>query len=150
MRASALAIGVGVGISGLVAARVCTKLAKPVLVLRVLYKLCADVRVAVHREHSSCQFWLRLRLGWFTCARLLSACVQYVCVCVCAVDKEVMGWGENDRGVSFTFGAEVVAKFLHKHDLDLICRAHQVRASSPLSPLPSPLSSLLSPRRTHC
>ena len=41
-------------------------------------------------------------------------------------DKEVMGWGENDRGVSFTFGAEVVAKFLHKHDLDLICRAHQV------------------------
>lgn len=36
------------------------------------------------------------------------------------------GWGENDRGVSFTFGPEVVAKFLHKHDLDLICRAHQV------------------------
>ena len=42
-------------------------------------------------------------------------------------DKEVTGWGENDRGVSFTFGSEVVAKFLHKHDLDLICRAHQVR-----------------------
>lgn len=41
-------------------------------------------------------------------------------------DKDVMGWGENDRGVSFTFGSEVVAKFLHKHDLDLICRAHQV------------------------
>ena len=41
-------------------------------------------------------------------------------------DKEVNGWGENDRGVSFTFGAEVVSKFLHKHDLDLICRAHQV------------------------
>uniref|UniRef100_A0A2K6SDZ7 Serine/threonine-protein phosphatase n=1 Tax=Saimiri boliviensis boliviensis TaxID=39432 RepID=A0A2K6SDZ7_SAIBB len=40
-------------------------------------------------------------------------------------DKHVQGWGENDRGVSFTFGAEVVAKFLHKHDLDLICRAHQ-------------------------
>jgi hypothetical protein len=38
-----------------------------------------------------------------------------------------MGWGENDRGVSFTFGAEVVSKFLHKHDFDLICRAHQVR-----------------------
>jgi len=44
-------------------------------------------------------------------------------------DKETMGWGENDRGVSFTFGAEVVAKFLHKHDLDLICRAHQVGGS---------------------
>ncbi|XP_076697793.2 serine/threonine-protein phosphatase PP1-gamma catalytic subunit-like isoform X4 [Callospermophilus lateralis] len=41
-------------------------------------------------------------------------------------DKDVLGWGENDRGVSFRFGAEVVAKFLHKHDLDLICRPHQV------------------------
>ena len=41
-------------------------------------------------------------------------------------DKEVNGWGENDRGVSFTFGGEIVSKFLHKHDLDLICRAHQV------------------------
>lgn len=44
-------------------------------------------------------------------------------------DKDVLGWGENDRGVSFTFGSEVVAKFLHKHDLDLICRAHQVITS---------------------
>ncbi|CAB4068846.1 PPP1C [Lepeophtheirus salmonis] len=41
-------------------------------------------------------------------------------------DKDVEGWGENDRGVSFTFGADVVSKFLEKHDLDLICRAHQV------------------------
>ncbi|KAK6322769.1 hypothetical protein J4Q44_G00075610 [Coregonus suidteri] len=41
-------------------------------------------------------------------------------------DKDVLGWGENDRGVSFTFGADVVAIFLHKHDMDLICRAHQV------------------------
>src|SRR5262249_26240780 len=41
-------------------------------------------------------------------------------------DKDVAGWGENDRGVSFTFGADVVARFLQKHDLDLICRAHQV------------------------
>lgn len=40
--------------------------------------------------------------------------------------QDTMGWGENDRGVSFTFGAEVAAKFLHKHDFDLICRAHQV------------------------
>ena len=37
-----------------------------------------------------------------------------------------MGWGENDRGVSFTFGPEIVSKFLAKHDMDLICRAHQV------------------------
>lgn len=60
-------------------------------------------------------------------------------------DKDTMGWGENDRGVSFTFGAEVnrnmnsiwshvtqeflfqvVGKFLQKHEFDLICRAHQV------------------------
>uniref|UniRef100_A0A8C4X0A4 protein-serine/threonine phosphatase n=1 Tax=Eptatretus burgeri TaxID=7764 RepID=A0A8C4X0A4_EPTBU len=41
-------------------------------------------------------------------------------------DKDVQGWGENDRGVSFTFGADVVNKFLNRHDLDLICRAHQV------------------------
>lgn len=41
-------------------------------------------------------------------------------------EKEVQGWGENDRGVSFTFGPEVVTAFLKKHDLDLICRAHQV------------------------
>jgi len=41
-------------------------------------------------------------------------------------EKELEGWGENDRGVSFTFGADVVAKFLRKHDMDLVCRAHQV------------------------
>ena len=36
------------------------------------------------------------------------------------------GWGENDRGVSYTFGPDSVTEFLQKHDLDLICRAHQV------------------------
>ena len=41
-------------------------------------------------------------------------------------EQEVNGWGENDRGVSFTFGADIVKQFLAKHDLDLICRAHQV------------------------
>uniref|UniRef100_A0A0X3Q0N2 Serine/threonine-protein phosphatase n=1 Tax=Schistocephalus solidus TaxID=70667 RepID=A0A0X3Q0N2_SCHSO len=40
--------------------------------------------------------------------------------------KDVVTWGENDRGVSYTFGAEIVSKFLKKHDFDLICRAHQV------------------------
>ncbi|GAU21852.1 hypothetical protein TSUD_33480, partial [Trifolium subterraneum] len=39
--------------------------------------------------------------------------------------KEVPGWGMNDRGVSYTFGADKVSEFLQKHDLDLICRAHQ-------------------------
>lgn len=41
-------------------------------------------------------------------------------------DKDIVGWGENDRGVSFTFGEDIVAQFLRRHDLDLICRAHQV------------------------
>ncbi|BBH06396.1 type one serine/threonine protein phosphatase 2 [Prunus dulcis] len=33
-------------------------------------------------------------------------------------DRDIKGWGENDR--------DKVAEFLMKHDLDLICRAHQV------------------------
>ena len=41
-------------------------------------------------------------------------------------DKDIQGWGDNDRGVSYTFGADSVTEFLNKHDLDLICRAHQV------------------------
>ncbi|KAH9568154.1 hypothetical protein CY35_03G063200 [Sphagnum magellanicum] len=41
-------------------------------------------------------------------------------------DKDVQGWGENDRGVSHTFGPDTVSEFLQKHDLDLVCRAHQV------------------------
>ena len=44
-------------------------------------------------------------------------------------DKEVARWGENDRGVSYTFGPESVADFLARHDLDLVCRAHQVMSS---------------------
>ncbi|CAD6248956.1 unnamed protein product [Miscanthus lutarioriparius] len=40
--------------------------------------------------------------------------------------NEATGWAMNDRGVSFTFGPDKVNEFLEKHDLDLICRAHQV------------------------
>jgi hypothetical protein len=47
------------------------------------------------------------------------------------------GWGENDRGVSYTFGPDCVADFLQKHDLDLICRAHQVRSAPIKSAWPS-------------
>ena len=57
-------------------------------------------------------------------------------------DKETLGWGENDRGVSFTFGTEIVSKFLTKHDLDLICRAHQVTGFiTPVSVITSACSS---------
>lgn len=41
-------------------------------------------------------------------------------------DNDIKGWGENDRGVSYTFGSDRVDDFLQKHDLDLVCRAHQV------------------------
>lgn len=41
-------------------------------------------------------------------------------------DQNVMGWGYNARGVSYTFGHDIIADFLSRHDLDLICRAHQV------------------------
>ncbi|KAK6915618.1 Calcineurin-like phosphoesterase domain, ApaH type [Dillenia turbinata] len=41
-------------------------------------------------------------------------------------DQSVEGWAESDRGVSCTFGADRVAEFLEKNDLDLICRGHQV------------------------
>ena len=41
-------------------------------------------------------------------------------------DKEVKKWADNERGVSFVFGSDVLKVFLRKNDLDLICRAHQV------------------------
>lgn len=50
-------------------------------------------------------------------------------------DKEITGWSENDRGVSFTFGPDVVTRFLQKHDMELVCRAHQVRWIVPLGSL---------------
>lgn len=42
------------------------------------------------------------------------------------LNQDITGWGENDRGVSYTFGGDVVRQFLKKHDLSLIVRAHQV------------------------
>ena len=41
-------------------------------------------------------------------------------------DEDITGWGENDRGVSYTFGGDVVTEFLEKMGVSLICRAHQV------------------------
>lgn len=41
-------------------------------------------------------------------------------------DPEVQGWGPNDRGISYTFGPDVVTQFLKDFDMDLIVRAHQV------------------------
>merc|ERR1712187_621679 len=36
------------------------------------------------------------------------------------------GFGPNDRGVSVSFGDDVVTSFLQKEDMDLVVRAHQV------------------------
>ena len=41
-------------------------------------------------------------------------------------DACTQGWAESERGVSYTFGADVVSKFLEDHDFDLMVRAHQV------------------------
>lgn len=38
----------------------------------------------------------------------------------------VAGFGANDRGVSVSFGPDVVRAFLQKEELDLVVRAHQV------------------------
>ncbi|KAG5441815.1 GTP-binding nuclear protein gsp1/Ran [Clonorchis sinensis] len=41
-------------------------------------------------------------------------------------NQDITGWIESNRNVSFHFGVDVVSKFLSRHDLDLICRAHEV------------------------
>jgi len=41
-------------------------------------------------------------------------------------DKDVQGWCENERGVSYVFSPEILTVFLKKQEFDLICRAHQV------------------------
>ena len=42
------------------------------------------------------------------------------------LDKDIAGWAENDRGVSFTFRSDMVTSFLQEQDMDLVVRAHQV------------------------
>jgi serine/threonine-protein phosphatase PP1 catalytic subunit len=41
-------------------------------------------------------------------------------------EQQIPGWGYNARGVSYTFGHDVIGEFLEANKLDLICRAHQV------------------------
>eukprot|EP00917_Polyrhabdina_sp_WS-2016_P018986 GHVP01040784.1.p1 GENE.GHVP01040784.1~~GHVP01040784.1.p1 ORF type:complete len:327 (+),score=50.50 GHVP01040784.1:129-1109(+) len=41
-------------------------------------------------------------------------------------DTGQAGWYENERGVSFVFGKDVIEHFLELNDFDLVCRAHQV------------------------
>ena len=41
-------------------------------------------------------------------------------------DEDVRDWEENERGCGYVFGKKPLEDFLKKHDLDLICRGHQV------------------------
>lgn len=43
-------------------------------------------------------------------------------------DKFVSGWRANTRGVSYVFGADVLADFCNRMGIDLVARAHQVVA----------------------
>jgi len=36
------------------------------------------------------------------------------------------GWQDNERGISYTYGQDVVYTFLKENNLDLIVRSHQV------------------------
>ena len=41
-------------------------------------------------------------------------------------DKQVQKWDDNEREFGFTFGPDTISLFLKKHDIDLICRGHQI------------------------
>jgi len=44
----------------------------------------------------------------------------------CDPDSDILGWAENDRGVSYRFGPDALSSFNSRFSLDLIVRAHQV------------------------
>jgi hypothetical protein len=52
----------------------------------------------------------------------LFSCLIFVCL----LFQGVRGWAQNDRGVSYVFGSDVVRSFLQHHNCSLIVRAHQV------------------------
>ena len=47
-------------------------------------------------------------------------------VLLCLLLQGIHGWAQNDRGVSYVFGCDIVRSFLQRHDCSLIVRAHQV------------------------
>ncbi len=49
-----------------------------------------------------------------------------MCDLLWADPDDVPGWSPNDRGVSYTFGRDVLAAFLERSGLELVVRAHQV------------------------
>ncbi|XP_030379282.1 serine/threonine-protein phosphatase PP1-like [Scaptodrosophila lebanonensis] len=49
-----------------------------------------------------------------------------LCDLVWADPENIFGWGTNTRGVSVTFGRNIVDNFVARNDFDLVVRAHQV------------------------
>ena len=42
-------------------------------------------------------------------------------------ESSIKDWAHNEeRGISHIFGPNIIETFLEEHDLDLVCRAHQV------------------------
>ena len=39
---------------------------------------------------------------------------------------EITGWSVSPRGAGYLFGGDIVEKFNHHNNIDLICRAHQL------------------------
>lgn len=42
-------------------------------------------------------------------------------------EQGIHGWAENTRGISYTFGEDVVRKFCKQLKIEMIVRGHQVR-----------------------
>jgi len=44
-------------------------------------------------------------------------------------ELSIDGWAENTRGISYTFGADVVRSFCRQHNIAMVVRGHQVTPS---------------------
>ncbi|KAF1794750.1 Serine-threonine protein phosphatase, N-terminal [Phytophthora cactorum] len=81
---------------------------------------CASIN-RIYGFYDECKRRYNIKL-WKT----FTDCFNCLPVAAIVDEKIFCMHGENDRGVSFTFGPDIVSQFLKRHDLDLICRAHQV------------------------
>jgi serine/threonine-protein phosphatase PP1 catalytic subunit len=93
---------------------------------------CLPLAAVIDEKIFCCHGGLSPELGNFDSVRRLQRPMDIpdtglVCDLLWAdPDKDISGWVDNDRGVSYTFGPDVAASFLAQHSLDLIVRAHQV------------------------
>lgn len=42
----------------------------------------------------------------------------------CEILQDIIGWGENDRGVFFIFGGDIVKEFLKKYNFSFVVRVY--------------------------